>query len=192
MAHYIAEQIAAAGSAGESDRAAKEQAAAESILALWQHRAGLPGDRPMYAFERVFQALDRLAEPQAPWRFYRPFPEGAEPSPEEVISGTLLSLALDVEDSAREIVRALISEAARAALDREAQWVRLGENLAEDEELHAVRYLHRLMRQLSEEGAGNPDALEPLERVLAQITRTIEQLTAVRNAIAEAQPDREA
>lgn len=66
MAHYIAEQIAAAGSAGESDRAAKEQAAAESILALWQHRAGLPGDRPMYAFERVFQALDRLAEPQAP------------------------------------------------------------------------------------------------------------------------------
>ena len=39
----------------------------------------------MHAFERVFQALDRLAEPQAPWRFYRPFPEGAEPSPEEVI-----------------------------------------------------------------------------------------------------------
>ena len=75
---------------------------------------------------------------------------------------------------------------------REAQWVRLGESLAEDEELHAVRYLHRLMRQLSEEGAGNPDALEPLERVQAQITRTIEQLTAVRDAIAEAQPDREA
>jgi hypothetical protein len=70
--------------------------------------------------------------------------------------------------------------------------VRLGENLAEDEELHAVRYLHRLMRQLSEEGAGNADALEPLERVQAQITRTIEQLTAVRDAIAEAQPDREA
>ena len=192
MAHYIAEQIAAAESAGESDREAKEQAAAESILALWQHRAGLPGDRPMHAFEHVFQALDRLAEPQAPWRFYQPFPEGAEPGPEEVISGTLLSLALDVEDSAREIVHALIAEAARAALDREAQWVRLGENLAEDEELHAVRYLHRLMRQLSEEGAGNPDALEPLERVLSQITRTIEQLTAVRNAIAEAQPDREA
>jgi hypothetical protein len=192
MAHYIAEQIAAAESAGESDREAKEQAAAESILALWQHRAGLPGDRPMHAFERVFQALDRLAEAQAPWRFYRPFPEGAEPSPEEVISGTLLSLALDVEGSAREIVRALIAEAAGAALDREAQWVRLGENLGEDEELHAVRYLQRLMRQLSEEGAGNPDALDPLERVQAQITRTIEQLTAVRDAIAEAHPDREA
>jgi hypothetical protein len=193
MAHYIAEQIAAAESAGESDREAKEQEAAESILALWQRRAGLPGDRPpMHAFERVFLALGRLAEPQAPWRFYRPFPEGAEPSPEDVISSTLLSLALDVEDSAREIVRALIAEAAGAALDREAQWVRLSDNLAEDQELQAVRYLHRLMRQLSEEDAGNPDAMEPLERVQAHITRTIEQLTAVRDAIAEAHPDREA
>ena len=97
-----------------------------------------------------------------------------------------------MEDSAREVVRALIAEAAGAALDREAQWVRLGESLAEDEELYAVRSLHRLMRQLSEEGAGNADALEPLERVQAQITRTIEQLTAVRDAIAEAHPDREA
>jgi hypothetical protein len=192
MAHYISEQIAAAESAGESDREAKEQAAAESILALWQHRAGLPGDRPMHSFERVFQALDRLAEPQATWRFYQPFPEGAEPGPAEVISGTLLSLALDVEDSAREIVRALIAEAAGAALDREAQWVRLGENLAEDDEFHAVRYLHRLMRQLSEEGADSPDALEPLERIQAQITKTIEQLTAVRDAIAESHPDQEA
>jgi hypothetical protein len=192
MAHYVAEQIAAAESAGESGREAKEQAAAESILALWQHRAGLPGDRPMYAFARVFQALDRLAEPQGPWRFYRPFPDGAEPSPEEVTSGAFLSLALDVEASAREIVLALIAEAAGAALYREAQWVRLGENLAEDEELHAVRSLRRLMRQLSEEGADNPNVPEPLERVQAQITRTIEQLTDVRNAIAEAHPVREA
>ena len=146
----------------------------------------------MHAFERVFLALDRLAEPQDPWRFYRPFPEGAEPSPEDVISSTLLSLALDVEDSAREIVRALIAEAAAAALDREAQWVRLGESLAEDEERQAIRLPAPPYAQLSEEGAGNPEAMEPLERVQAQITRTIEQLTAVRDAIAEAHPDREA
>jgi hypothetical protein len=51
----------------------------------------------MHALERVFLALDRLAEPQDPWRFYRPFPEGTEPSPEDVISSTLLSLALNVK-----------------------------------------------------------------------------------------------
>jgi hypothetical protein len=156
MAHYIAEQITAAESAAESDREAREHAAAESILALWQRRAGLPGDRrPMHAFERVFLALDRLAEPQDPWRFYRPFPEGAEPSPEDLISSTLLSLAFSVEDSAREIVRALIAEAAARALDREARWVLLSEGLAEDEERRAIRHLDRLMR-LSEESIGNP------------------------------------
>ena len=89
-------------------------------------------------------------------------------------------------------LRALIVEAAATALDREAQWVRLSENLAEDEELQAVRYLQRLMRQLSEEGASNPDAVEPLGRVQARIARTIDELTAVRDAIAEAQPDQEA
>lgn len=192
MAHYIAEQITAAESAGESDREASEQAAAESILALWQRRAGLPGDRPpMHAFERVFLALDRLAEPQDPWRFYRPFPEGTEPSPEDVISSTLLSLALNVEDSAREIVRALIAEAAAMALDREAQWVRLSENLAEDEERQAVRRLYRLM-QASEERVGNPEDMEPLERIQAHITRTIEQLTTISDAITEVRRGQEA
>jgi hypothetical protein len=185
MAHYIAEQITAAESAAESDREAKEHSAAESILALWQRRAGLPGDRPpMHAFERVFLALDRLAEPQDPWRFYRPFPEGTEPSPEDIISSTLLSLALNVEDSAREIVRALIVEAAATALDREARWVRLSEGLAEDEERRAIRLLDRLIR-LSDESIGNPEDMEPLERVHAYITRTIGQLTAISDAITE-------
>lgn len=193
MAHFIAEQIAAAESAGESDREAKQQAAADSILALWQRRAGLPGDQPpIHTFERIFLALDRLAEPQDPWRFYRSFPEGAEPSPEELISSTFLSLALDVEDSAREIVRALIAEAAAIALDREAEWIRLSENLAEDEERHAIRRLRRLMRQFSEEDTDTSETMEPLELIQAQITRTIEQLTVIRDAIAEAQPDREA
>lgn len=185
MAHYIAEQITAAESAAESDRRASEQAAADSILALWQRRAGLPGGHPpMHAFERVFLALDRLAEPQDPWRFYRPFPEDAEPSPDDLTSSTLLSLALSVEDSAREIVRALIAEAATTALDREARWVRLSEGLAEDEERRAIRHLGRLIR-LSGENIGSPEDMEPLERVHAYIMRTIGQLTAISDAITE-------
>ena len=191
MAHYVAEQITAAESAGDSEREAREQAAAESILALWQRRAGLPGGRPpMHAFERVFLALDRLAEPQNPWRFYRPFPEDAEPSPEDVIADTLLSLALSVEDSAREIVRTLIAQAAATALDREARWVRLSENLAEDEERQAIRHLNRLI-QLSEESSANPEDMDPLDRVQAHIARTIGQFTAISDAITEARPGQE-
>jgi hypothetical protein len=184
MAHYIAEQITAAESAAESDREARKQAAAESILALWQRRAGLPGDPPMHAFERVFLALDRLAETQDPWRFYRSFPEDAEPSPGDVISDTLLSLALRVEASAREIVRALIAEAAATALDREARWIRLSETMAEDEERRAIRQLDRLMR-FSEESIDNPEDMKPLDRVQFYIARTIGQLTAISDAITE-------
>jgi hypothetical protein len=123
-----------------------------------------PARRPP-ADERVralFLAIDRLAEPQDPWRFYRPFPEDAEPNPEDVISDTLLSLALSVEASAREIVRALVAEAAATALDREARWVRLSERLADDEERRAIRQLDRLMR-LSEESIDNPEDMEPLD-----------------------------
>jgi len=62
--------------------------------------------------------------------------------------------------SAREIVRALIAEAAATALDREAQWIRLSESLAEDEERQAIRRLDRLM-QVSEESVGHPEATRP-------------------------------
>ena len=191
MAHYIAEQITAAESADESDREAREQAAAESILALWQRRGGLPGSHPpMHTFGRVFLALDRLAEPQDPWRFYRPFPEDSEPSPEDVISDTLLSLAISVEASAREIVRVLVAEAAATALDREARWVRLTETMAEDEERRAIRQLDRLMR-LSEESIDNPEDMKPLDRVQSRIAWTIGQLTAISDAITEVSQGRE-
>lgn len=157
MAHYVAEQISAAESASGNDRASKEKTAAESILALWQHRSGLPTERsPMQAFERVFNALDRLAEPHDPWSFYRPFPGEARPSADDVESDTLLRLALNLEDSTREIVRALVSEAAATALDREAEWVRLSENLAEDEERKAMRQLSRPAR-LSNQQLGAPE-----------------------------------
>jgi hypothetical protein len=77
------------------------------------------------------------------------------------------------------------------ALDREAQWVRLSENLAEDEERQAVGRLYRLM-QASEERVGNPEDMEPLERVQAHITRTIEQLTTISDAITEVRRGQEA
>jgi hypothetical protein len=89
-----------------------------------------------------------------------------------------------VEDSAREIVRALVAEAAATALDREAQWVRLSENLTEDEERQAIRRLDRLIR-LSDESLDNPEDMDPLERVQTHITRTIGQLTAISDAITE-------
>lgn len=114
MAHYIAEQIIDVESADPGERASKEQAAAESILALRQRSSGLPIDQPpMHSFERVFTALDRLAGPQEPWSFYRTFHAHAKPGGEDIISSTLLRLTLKLEDSARDIVRSLVAEGRR-------------------------------------------------------------------------------
>jgi hypothetical protein len=185
MAHYIAQQITDAESAEPAERAGKEQAAAESILALWQRRSGLPADQPpMHSFERVFTALDRLAGPQDPWSFYRTFPAHTEPDEEDVISSTLLCLALNLEDSARGAVQALIAEAAATSLDREAEWIRLSANLDEDDERKAIRQLQRLTEQLSGQPE-NASGMEPLERIHARIARMIEQLTAISDAITQ-------
>ena len=185
MAHYIAQQITDAESADPAERASKEQAAAESILALWQRRSGLPADQPpMNSFERVFTALDRLAGPQDPWSFYRTFPAHAEPGEEDIVSSILLRLALDLEDSARGAVRALVAEAAATSLDREAEWVRLSANLAEDEERKAIQLLKRLTEQ-SDGQPENAGDMQPLERIHAQIARMIKQLTAINDAITQ-------
>jgi hypothetical protein len=185
MAHYIAQQITDAESADPAERASKEQAAAQSILALWQRRSGLPADQPpMRSFERVFTALDRLAGPQDPWSFYRAFPAQAAPGEEDIVSSTLLRLALDLEDSARGAVRALVAEAAATSLDREAEWVRLSADLAQDDECKAIRQLRRLIEPLDgrPENAGD---MQPLEHIHAQIARMIEQLTAISDAITQ-------
>jgi hypothetical protein len=183
MAHYIAQQITDAESAGPAERASKEKAAAESILALWQRRSGLPAHQPpMKSFEQVFIALGRLAGPQDPWSFYRTFPARAEPGEEDIVSGTLLRLALDLEDTARDAVCALVAEAAATCLDREAEWVRLSANLAEDEERKAIRQLQRLTEQ-SDGQPENASEMQPLERIHAQISRMIKQLTAINDAI---------
>jgi hypothetical protein len=112
------------------------------------------------------------------------FPKEAEPSAEDVASETLLRLALNLEDSAREIVRALVVEAAATALNQEAEWVRLTENLAEDEERKALRRLNRLAR-LSNERLDDLEDMEPLERAHAHIARMIKTLTTINKAIAD-------
>lgn len=195
MAHYAAEQIAAAESADADERDSRQAAAAESILALWQHRSGMPGDQPpMRTFEPVFAALDRLSEPHKPWSFYRSFPEGAEPSAENMASEPLLRVALRLEDGARDIVRTLVAEAARAAEDREAKWVQLSGELTEDDERKAIRELRRISRMLAEH-LGNPEETDSLELVHAHLAQLIGTLTNLNEEIAReirARPRRQA
>ena len=103
MAHYIARaDHRRRVSRTKATARPAEQAAAESILALWQRRAGLPGDQPpMHAFEPRIPRPGPPRRAAGPMALLPPFPQDTEPGPEDIISSTLLSLALNVEDSAR-------------------------------------------------------------------------------------------
>lgn len=61
-------------------------------------------------------------------------------------------------------------KAAATSLDREAEWVRLSANLAEDDERKAMQQLQRLTEQLDGQPE-NADDMEPLERIYARIAR---------------------
>jgi hypothetical protein len=185
MAHYVAEQILAAESASDNDRAAKEQAAAESIFALWERRSGLPAaHQPMHAFEQVFQGLHRLSG-EDPWSFYSTFSGHVEPSAGDIASNVLLRLALNLENSAREIVRTLVIEAAALSLERESEWVSLSESLDEDDESEAVRWLQQLVGESAAQQPAEAGDAKPLERALAGITRIVGDLTIISDAISQ-------
>ncbi|MGN6606508.1 MAG: hypothetical protein ACTHMS_05780 [Jatrophihabitans sp.] len=182
MAHFVAEKILAAESATSEERAAAEQAAAESILALWGRRAALPmRQRPLESYQQVFLALDRLGEPKKPWRFYRLFDAHSRPSADDTESTVLLQLAIDVESTTRDLVVALVSEAASLCQEREAAWVRIGRDLVDDDEQVILGRLDQLAKRGRRESHEVPDA--PLDRVRDQLVDAAERFTAIANAI---------
>ena len=182
MAHFVAEKILAAESATSEERAAAEQAVAESILALWGRRAALPmPQRPLESYQQVFLALDRLGEPKKPWRFYRPFDAQSRPSADNKQSSVLLQLAIDVESTARDLVVALVSEAASLCQEREAAWIRLGRDLMDEDEQAVLRQLDQLARRGQRESDDEPD--RPLDRVRDQLVDAAERFIAIANAI---------
>lgn len=146
MAHYIGELIIRAKSATGDQVQSIQRETAETIIGLWRHRADFPGrNRPLAAFDPVLAALERLSEPQRPWRFYATFEDGNEPDSSELSHLPLLRCALELEDTVRDVVRQIIIAAAADALDREAKWVKLASYLPDDNATMSINALFKLM-----------------------------------------------
>ncbi len=61
MAHYLAELIVLADSAGENEKPNAQKRCYETILELWEQRQILPdGSRPFENFEDIWKTLERL------------------------------------------------------------------------------------------------------------------------------------
>jgi hypothetical protein len=200
MAHYIAELITRAETSGPDQRTQAEEQCATEILRLWAHRAGLPAkNRPLESFAPLYQALERL-DPEGPnWSFYRTFNSDSAPDGEDTEVNALLSIALNLENSIRDVVRTLIIEAASRAATREGKWLQIAEGLDDDESIFR-RALWQLKRtqhddsvQPEQQSARVAAAVQSLETAITvcESVRSALEATSVTDSGRERQESRE-
>jgi hypothetical protein len=144
MAHHISDLITRARTASGPDSDALRQEACDTILKLWHHRADAAlRSRPTHSIDVVIRALERLESPQD-WLFYNTFRPEEAPDQNTMASIPALKLALDLEETTRDIVLQVLRFAANEAENKEAPWIQATEHLTEDNQ----RSIWRLMRQV--------------------------------------------
>ena len=128
MAHYIAELIDAADNAPPEERLVARTTCFEAILELWSHRADLPGGRrPFEDLEPIVRALESLDPRNETPRFFRSVRRGVAKEDEGAQTRSLLEFVDGVDSVARIIIVRALADAARSALDKSKDWVRLAE-----------------------------------------------------------------
>lgn len=143
MAHHLSDLITRARTTTGPDSDALRREACDTILKLWQHRgdAALRG-RPTQSIDIVIRALERLESPQD-WQFYNTFRSEEAPDQNTMASLPALRLALDLEETTRDIVLQVLRFAANEAENKEEPWIQATEHLTEDNQ----RSIWRLMRR---------------------------------------------
>lgn len=143
MARHISDLITRARAATGPDSDTIRREACDTILKLWHHRGDATlRSRPTHSIDIVIRALERLESPHS-WQFYNTFRPEEAPDQNTMASISALTLALDLEETTRDIVLQVLHLAANEADNKEAPWIRATEHLAEDNQ----RSIWRLMRQ---------------------------------------------
>ncbi len=181
MAHHVADILTRLETVAPEEAEGLRAETADVILRLWEHRAGSPRRSvPLETFERVIAALDRLTGTQPPWGYYKVFDRHSEPSEADLALTPLLTTAIAIEHAARDAVLATVSEAARRATDREAQWLEVSTHLADDTFIHLARGLYRQLHpeaenEPAEEAAGTSGRLMSIAARIKGLAELIEQ-----------------
>lgn len=181
MAHYIAELMHSAETAGPEDRPAKLAQCAAAILEIWNHRHQLPdGKRPFQDFDGIFRALESLDPNPTTPRYFSPARKDA--NTEGADARKWLAAAKSVDDAARMLIRYCIARAAETASDDSEGWISDAERsgVGDGIDLQIIRLINR------EQDLMDPDALEAVARkaIEEKIQRLdhLNEVTAVLNA----------
>ncbi len=122
VAHYIAEQMAAAERAEGSDKSAAEERCFRSILTLWSHRGTLPnGMRPLEDFEVILDTLARL-DPENPrplWRSVSQQQPDEKGESAETIE--MIDFIFSMDHVAREVIDMTLHAAVAKAITPETR-----------------------------------------------------------------------
>jgi len=134
MAHYIAELIHSAESAGDQDRPAAMDRCARAILELWEHRHVLPdGSRPFEAAEPLLRAVQSLDPDSKMPRWFRQVREAAtDAETDGDAAQQWLDFAAKIDETARMLISWVLASASEAALDPTREWVLLAKEAGLD------------------------------------------------------------
>ena len=134
MAHYITEQIEDAETATDEARDRKMAECRDAILKLWAHRSELPnGKRPFEDLEPIFRVLKSFDTDDTTSRYFRQVKLAAKENDEDESTTRWLGIASKLDDAARILIRYCLAMAARDAVDKSRDWVKLAEAIAEEE-----------------------------------------------------------
>jgi len=125
MSHHLAERIESLRSLPSEERADAEAGMADLVLRIWERRQGARFvDEPLALTDSVTRALARLDPTlRGPFLFYRPFDDMPGPSEAEIEANAAMKIALQIDDTAGDLVSSLIKYAAEIAVEKDARWV---------------------------------------------------------------------
>jgi len=126
MAHYVGDLIARTESTTGEDKHLTEKKCFDAILTLWKHRAGLPnGKRPFENLEPIVRAIESLDPNDNTPRYFRSSRPLQGQGVEKTEDDRWLDTVRDLDYSARILIGYCLAEAARAAIDKSEEWVKL-------------------------------------------------------------------
>jgi hypothetical protein len=182
MAHHVADLILKAENATGSDKVTAETEAFDTILALWKHRSEFPsGKRPYEELEPVMRTVASLDPEDDTPRYYRvmrpPKGEAAETSDQE----QWLRLAEGLDYLAKVLIGFCLAEAARAALDRSKEWVKIAEEAGDIGPYEiTMRFLSR-----TEESNKRPDPHDEQRKILADRIKRMRSFMGLAESVVE-------
>lgn len=134
MAHYIAELIVEAEKAIGEERPEKMRVCCEAILNLWKYRHILPdGKRPFEEIEPLLRVLESLDPENETPRYFHSLSDVIDDDEENDETKSWLKLIVDLDYSAKILIRYCLVQAAQNALNKSREWVSLAEEAGADE-----------------------------------------------------------